>query len=125
MGAQGTGAAPAAPQPLNFSNPAVTAAELVYPSSHTAAKQRAPTDWNKLEQELKEEEKDEKLEGALGSWPSRVPSVATRRRREGAARIGVMASVVASECGRGSPERERSEKAGVGFSAYGLTKPVL
>jgi len=54
-----------ATQPLNFSDPAkATKAQLPYPSSRPPTKQKAPTDWDKLEQELKEEEKDEKLEGA-------------------------------------------------------------
>jgi hypothetical protein len=73
---QGVGAGPAAPQPLNFSDPTkTTKAQLPYPTSRPPTKQRAPTDWDKLEQELKAEEKDEKLEGAprpAPPCPSRV-----------------------------------------------------
>lgn len=55
---EGTGK-PAVPQPLNFSDPDNTV-RPAYPTSKTSKK---PKDWDKLESELKAEEKDEKLEG--------------------------------------------------------------
>ena len=42
--------------------PAVTPGPLPYPSSHAARRKQA-SDWDKLESQVKEEEKDEKLEG--------------------------------------------------------------
>ncbi|KAK3251379.1 Cochaperone protein [Cymbomonas tetramitiformis] len=47
-------------QPVNFSSTTMT--KPSYPSS-TAAKTKKATDWDKLEADLKAEEKDEKLEG--------------------------------------------------------------
>eukprot|EP00240_Pyramimonas_obovata_P003868 CAMPEP_0118921870 /NCGR_PEP_ID=MMETSP1169-20130426/1010_1 /TAXON_ID=36882 /ORGANISM="Pyramimonas obovata, Strain CCMP722" /LENGTH=376 /DNA_ID=CAMNT_0006862661 /DNA_START=156 /DNA_END=1286 /DNA_ORIENTATION=- len=50
---------PVVAQPLNFSNPE----SQLRPAYPTSKKARAPVDWDKLEAELKAEEKDEKLEG--------------------------------------------------------------
>ena len=52
--------ATAAVQPLNFSDPDMQ--RPTYPSSK-AVQMKKPTDWDKLEAELAEEEEDEKLEG--------------------------------------------------------------
>mmetsp|Transcript_21606 Transcript_21606/g.26023 ORF Transcript_21606/g.26023 Transcript_21606/m.26023 type:complete len:355 (+) Transcript_21606:188-1252(+) len=49
---------PSVTQPANFSS-----TSLSKPSFPTSCVRKAPTDWDKLEQELKEEEADEKLEG--------------------------------------------------------------
>ena len=55
---EGTGK-PVVAQPLNFSNPD----HQSRPAYPTSKKAKAPVDWDKLEAELKAQEKDEKLEG--------------------------------------------------------------
>ena len=56
---ENSGGSVAVPQPNNCSNTEMQ--RPVYPTSKIVS--RKPTDWDKLEQELIAEEKDEKLEG--------------------------------------------------------------